>query len=175
MSARAARIDLRTLLTLVLCAGSVAAGLAHNAIDIVGDYALAHDSYDNVAHGSRELVTALGFFVAVLLTARALRACFQIAAANRTRILAPAPRRGEWMGVRRGEMLAKPDESRAKVTAEVEKPVGCSRIANHGDFNAFLSSQPLERFGLGVEVKVVAARVTYVDGKLTRLQVSAEE
>ncbi|MFZ0365083.1 MAG: hypothetical protein WAL67_12850, partial [Candidatus Cybelea sp.] len=64
MNGRPARIDLPALLTLVLCAASAAAGLAHYAIDVVGDFALAHDDYDGVAHGSRELVTALGLVIA---------------------------------------------------------------------------------------------------------------
>jgi hypothetical protein len=95
---RPARIDLPALLTLVICAASAAAGLAHYAIDVVGDFALAHDDYDGVAHGSRELVTALGLFIAVLLAARGLRACFAIVAANRRRIPDAPPRRGERLG-----------------------------------------------------------------------------
>ncbi|HEX4014978.1 MAG TPA: hypothetical protein VHX17_13965 [Candidatus Cybelea sp.] len=61
--------------------------LAHVAIDVVGDFALEHDSYDNIAHGSRELVTAFAIFLALVLAWRGLKNCFEIAALNRRRIV----------------------------------------------------------------------------------------
>ena len=64
-----------------------AAAMAHVAIDVVGDFALAHDSYDNLAHGSRELVTAIALLAALVLALRGLKSCCEIAALNRRRIL----------------------------------------------------------------------------------------
>jgi hypothetical protein len=87
----ATRAGWRTLVTLALCAASAAAALAHYAIDVVGDFALAHDTYDDVAHASRELVTGLAIVLALVLAARGLRACFAIAAANRTCVSMPRP------------------------------------------------------------------------------------
>jgi hypothetical protein len=83
---------------LALCAAAAAAALAHVAIDIIGDYALRHDTYDDVAHGSRGLVTGLGLLIAGILAARGLRVCFDIAAANRKRIPEPGFRRAELVG-----------------------------------------------------------------------------
>jgi hypothetical protein len=92
------RVGFRTIALLGFCAAAAAAATAHEAIDIVGDYALAHDTYDNVAHGSRELLSGLALLLAVLLAGRGLRICCAIAAANRTRILEPAPRRAAGIG-----------------------------------------------------------------------------
>jgi hypothetical protein len=66
--------------------------MAHIAIDVVGDYALAHDSYDNLRHDSRELVSAVALILALLLAVRGLRICCEIATKNRTRILRPVLR-----------------------------------------------------------------------------------
>ncbi len=66
--------------------------MAHYAIDVIGDYALAHDSYDNLRHGSRELVTGIALVVAAYLAARGLRVCCEIAATNRARLVRPALR-----------------------------------------------------------------------------------
>jgi hypothetical protein len=54
------------LVTLGAC---MAALLANIAIDITGDYVLPHDTYDDVAHGSRLLLTgaALGIFISAAL------------------------------------------------------------------------------------------------------------
>jgi hypothetical protein len=60
--------------------------MAHVAIDVIGDFALAHDSYDDLAHGSRELVTVIALFVALALALRGLKSCCEIAALNRRRI-----------------------------------------------------------------------------------------
>lgn len=75
-----------------------AAATAHVAIDIIGDYALAHDTYDDVAHSSRELISGLALLIALLLASRALRACFELAAANRTRLPQPSADRREVLG-----------------------------------------------------------------------------
>ena len=53
--------------------------MAHFAIDVVGDYLLARDSYDHLEHGSRELLTGLALVLAVVLAARGLRICCEIA------------------------------------------------------------------------------------------------
>jgi hypothetical protein len=75
-----------------------AAATAHVAIDIVGDYALAHDTYDDVAHSSRELISGLALLIAFALATRALRVCFELAAANRTRLPQPSANRREGLG-----------------------------------------------------------------------------
>lgn len=85
-------VGFRTLLSLALCAAAAGAALAHAAIDIVGDYALAHDSYDYVAHGSREVLSGVALIIAVVLAARGLNACCEIASLNRSRILGPVLR-----------------------------------------------------------------------------------
>ncbi|MBV8345749.1 MAG: hypothetical protein JO190_12270 [Candidatus Eremiobacteraeota bacterium] len=85
-------VGFRTLLSLVLCAAAAGAALAHVAIDVVGDYALARDSYDHVAHGSRELLSSAALILAVILAGRGLRACCEIASANRWRLLVSALR-----------------------------------------------------------------------------------
>jgi hypothetical protein len=82
-------VGLRTLLTLVFCAAAVGAVIAHVAIDVVGDYALASDSYDYLQHDSRALVGGAALAIAVFLAARGLSACCAIAARNRTRLPSP--------------------------------------------------------------------------------------
>ncbi len=83
------RVGFRTLVSLALCAAAAGAALAHLAIDVLGDYALAHDSYDDFAHSSRILVTVIALVVAALLAARGLCACCEVAARNRTRLARP--------------------------------------------------------------------------------------
>jgi hypothetical protein len=80
------RPGLRMLVPLFLCAAAGAAALAHVAIDIVGDFALPHDTYDAIAHGSRELVAGIALAAAVILAFRGLRICFDVAVANRGRL-----------------------------------------------------------------------------------------
>lgn len=75
--------------SLALCAAAVGAAMAHLAIDVLGDYALPRDSYDYLRHGSRELMTGLALLVALLLAARGLRVCCEIAAKHRTRLQRP--------------------------------------------------------------------------------------
>ena len=89
------RVGFRTLFSLVLCAAAAGAALAHVAIDFIGDFALSNDTYDHLAHDSRELVSGVALLVAVALAARGLRICCDIAAANRTRVLREARRPGE--------------------------------------------------------------------------------
>lgn len=88
------RVGFRTLCSLALCAAAAGAAFAHGAIDVVGDYALPNDSYDHLAHGSRTLASGLAVTIAVVLAARGLRACCDIAAANRTRL--PGASIGPW-------------------------------------------------------------------------------
>ncbi len=80
------RVGFRTTVSLLLCAAAAAAATAHVAIDIIGDYALPHDTYDNLSHSSRELVSGVAFLLALLLAGRGLRYCCGIAAVNRTRV-----------------------------------------------------------------------------------------
>ena len=71
---------------LSLCAATGAAALAHYVIDVVGDFALPHDTYDDIAHSSRELFSGLALLFAVLLAWRGLRVCCDLAAAYRGRL-----------------------------------------------------------------------------------------
>jgi hypothetical protein len=80
------RIGTRTLLPLGLCAATAAAAAAHVLIDIVGDYALPHDTYDNLAHTSRELFSGVAFLIAFALAARGLRFCCELATLYRSRL-----------------------------------------------------------------------------------------
>lgn len=73
--------------------------MAHYAIDVIGDYALARDSYDHLRHDSRELVTGIALVVAAYLAARGLRICCEIAATNRARLVRPAPRLRDTVGL----------------------------------------------------------------------------
>ena len=75
--------------SLALCAAAAGAAFAHSAIDVLGDYALTRDSYDHLRHGSRGLVTAVALLIAVLLAARGLRICCDIAAKHRARLMRP--------------------------------------------------------------------------------------
>jgi hypothetical protein len=93
------RVGFRTIVALALCAAATAAAVAHFAIDILGDYALAHDSYDHLRHGSRELISGIALLVAALLAARGLRICCEIAAKHRARLLRPALRVRDVFGV----------------------------------------------------------------------------
>jgi hypothetical protein len=83
------RVEFRTMASLALCAAAAGAAMAHCAIDVLGDYALRRDSYDHLRHGSRELMTGLAVFVAIVLAARGLRVCCDIAAKHRARLVRP--------------------------------------------------------------------------------------
>ena len=86
---RGMRLGLRTLVPLFLCAAAGAAAAAHVAIDVVGDYALPTDTYDHLAHTSRNLVAGLALSAAILIAVRGLRACCDVAVANRGRLIGP--------------------------------------------------------------------------------------
>jgi hypothetical protein len=106
------RVGIRTLVSLALCAAAAGAALSHFAIDIVGDYALTHDSYDDLNHGSREVVTGLALVLALALVARGLRTCCEIAAVNRARVMRPflglRERLGMFAGASAGTVLIVP-------------------------------------------------------------------
>lgn len=106
VEAPSVRVGFRTIVSLAICAAAAAAALAHVAIDIVGDYALTHDSYDFIRHGSRELMTGLALVLAAILAARGLRMCCEIAAVNRTRLLRPGLRMSETMAMVSGAIAA---------------------------------------------------------------------
>lgn len=99
VEAPSVRVGFRTIVSLALCAAATAAAIAHVAIDVVGDYVLTSDSYDHLRHDSRELVTLVALVIAAVLAARGLRICCQIAATNRTRLLRPALRLSETLGM----------------------------------------------------------------------------
>lgn len=63
--------------------------MAHFAIDVAGDYLLPRDSYDHLEHGSRELLTGLALVLAVVLAARGLKICCEIATKHRGRLARP--------------------------------------------------------------------------------------
>jgi hypothetical protein len=86
LASRAASVGLPTLVSLALCAASAAAAFAHYAIDIIGDYALPHDTYDDVSHSSREVLSGIALLIALTLARRGLRACFAIATSHRGRL-----------------------------------------------------------------------------------------
>jgi hypothetical protein len=65
---RAASIAFRV--TLVAVAATLAALLAHVAIDILGDYVLAHDAYDGVDHQSRAIFVVATLVLALGIAAR---------------------------------------------------------------------------------------------------------
>src|SRR5580704_1729911 len=91
VEAPSVRVGFRTLVSLALCAVAAGAAMAHVAIDVVGDYALTADSYDHLRHGSRDVVSAVALVLAVVLAARGLRLCCEIASLNRSRILLRVP------------------------------------------------------------------------------------
>lgn len=93
------RVGFRTIVALALCAAAMAAAVAHFAIDVVGDFALANDSYDRLQHGSRELVSGIALLVAALLAGRGLRICCEIAASNRARLARPVLRLPEFVSI----------------------------------------------------------------------------
>jgi len=84
------RAVFRSLVALFVAAAAGAAACAHYAIDIVGDFALPHDTYDDVAHGSREFLSVLAIAIAAVLALRGLRFCCEIGARERLRVGGPA-------------------------------------------------------------------------------------
>lgn len=99
------RVGFRTIVSLVLCAAALASAIAHFAIDVAGDFVLAHDSYDHLRHDSRDVLSGVALLVAALLAARGLRICCEIAAKNRARLLRPALRLRESIGILAGAAL----------------------------------------------------------------------
>jgi hypothetical protein len=83
------RAALRSLVLLFVAAAAAAAAFSHYAIDVVADYALAHDTYDDVAHGSRDLLSGIAIVLAAALAVRGLRSCCEIGAARRFRLAGP--------------------------------------------------------------------------------------
>lgn len=57
---------------LIAVAAALAAAAANVGIDVAGDYLLAHDTYDGVAHHSRALVLAVVGLVLLLAVVRAI-------------------------------------------------------------------------------------------------------
>lgn len=94
----AVRVQFRTLISLALCAAGSAAALAHFAIDIVGDFALRHDTYDGMSHGSREYAAGFAIVFAVIVASRGLRACCDLAQRARGRIAQPELSRATMIG-----------------------------------------------------------------------------
>jgi hypothetical protein len=80
--------------------------MAHFAIDVAGDFLLARDSYDNLRHGSRELLTGLALVLAVLLAGRGLKVCCEIATRNRGRLTRPTLGLREAIGLIAGAVTA---------------------------------------------------------------------
>jgi hypothetical protein len=91
---RRVRLGNGTLALLLACAAFAAAAIAHVAIDVVGDFALPHDTYDYIAHNSRDLVSGIAFTVAAVGALRWLHTCLTIASANRGRQAATSI--GKW-------------------------------------------------------------------------------
>jgi hypothetical protein len=100
------RVGFRTIVSLAICAAAAGAALAHFAIDVLGDYLLARDSYDHLRHGSRELIAGVALLLAAVLAARGLRVCCEVAAANRARLLRPGLRAWELFGMLAGAVAA---------------------------------------------------------------------
>ena len=100
------RLGFRTLFSLALCAAAAGAVFAHVAIDVVGDFALATDSYDHLHHSSRELISGVALAIAAILVARGLRSCCEIAQRNRTRLAHAACGMREAVGYSIGAVAA---------------------------------------------------------------------
>ena len=77
---------MRLTILAVLSAALCAAVAAHVGIDIAGDYLLPDDTYDHVAHGSRELFTAIAMCCAAGAGAIFVRRTLAAAARLRTRV-----------------------------------------------------------------------------------------
>jgi hypothetical protein len=55
-------------------------------IDVIGDFALPHDTYDDIAHASRDLASGVALILAFALALRGLRICCELAARYRHRL-----------------------------------------------------------------------------------------
>ncbi|HLI95063.1 MAG TPA: hypothetical protein VKT72_03130 [Candidatus Baltobacteraceae bacterium] len=71
---------------LVALAASCAALLAHIAIDVLGDFMLAHDTYDGVSHGSRAISIVAIAIVALALVLRMAFVLIDRGCASRTTV-----------------------------------------------------------------------------------------
>ena len=67
---RSTQLALRVCLVAV--AGALAAACAHVAIDVAGDYLLARDAYDGIAHHSRAMLLALVGLAVLVVAVRAI-------------------------------------------------------------------------------------------------------
>jgi len=79
-------VRLGLALLAILSAALLAAVSAHVGIDILGDYLVRDDSYDHVAHGSRELFTMLALLPAAGVGVRLFSRLCVAAASIRTRV-----------------------------------------------------------------------------------------
>jgi len=94
---RIPRLYRRLAIMAVGAAALIAAVFAHVAIDVLGDYLVRDDTYDHVAHGSRELLTLLAFCVAAYAGSILFARLCTAAASMRTRIrMLRIPRR-HWL------------------------------------------------------------------------------
>jgi hypothetical protein len=80
---RACTIAKMLALAAVILAACAAAALAHIGIDVVGDYVLPHDAYDDVTHGSR--ATTAAFAAAVSLATIVFALCSAVADVRKSR------------------------------------------------------------------------------------------
>ena len=60
--------------------------MAHVLIDVIGDFALPHDTYDDIAHASRGLASGIALILAFALALGGLRICCELAARYRHRL-----------------------------------------------------------------------------------------
>jgi hypothetical protein len=86
------RVDFRKIAPLAACAAIASAALAHYAIDVVGDFALAHDAYDDLHHASRGIAAGIAALIAMFLAGRGLRICCELAERRSGRITAALTR-----------------------------------------------------------------------------------
>jgi hypothetical protein len=84
---------LRKFVPLAACAAIASAALAHYVIDVVNDFALAHDAYDDVQHASRGIAACVATLIAMSLALRGLRVCCELAAHRRSGASSPVTRR----------------------------------------------------------------------------------
>ena len=76
LAAARLRLPSFTELAVIALAGALAAVASHVAIDVAGDYLLPHDTYDDIAHGSRQLVVVAALLGSFAIGLRVLAAAF---------------------------------------------------------------------------------------------------
>jgi hypothetical protein len=82
----------RSLVALVIATAAFAAVAAHETIDVIADYLVAHASYDDVSsHASRGFVVLIAAMIASVVALRGLQLCCEAAAARRTLTASSAP------------------------------------------------------------------------------------